>query len=187
MALTRQYRTEPSMQYALQVVSEISVLIDRLRQVASTAVFPGSAVKARDPDSLLPRAGKEKVVYDFLVSSGYAKVCRGLEAGGPVLLHHQKLSACRCPGIITSAHACTHASCSQGMVARTPLRLAPRQPPHGHDHLLPALVQAGHLAAPQRSSLHSRYSAAEKQQDRFRDAMANQPFLFHPFYLIALL
>jgi hypothetical protein len=127
----------------LQVVSEISLLIDRLRQVATTAPYPGSAAKARDPDSLLPRGGKEKQVYEYLVSAGYAKV--GLRQLIP--------SPVQCNANLQTTHwqvpICVSGACSLGTVVHAPPHHAPPQLPHGQGHLLTAPVQVAHQATPQ--------------------------------------
>lgn len=60
----------------IQVETEISLLLDRLRGVASVAAFHGSSVKERDPESVLPKGGpNDKAVYDYLVASTAAQVC----------------------------------------------------------------------------------------------------------------
>ncbi len=60
-----------------QVEAEVKLLIDRLRDVAGTAPFTGSAVRSREPDAVMPRSsGREKAVFDY-VSSVAGSLVRG--------------------------------------------------------------------------------------------------------------
>ena len=68
------------------------LLMERLRTLAVAAPFMGSAIKARDPESVVPRAAaKDKSVLDYLASSnGLVRV--GLQTPMRVLmldLHYQ--------------------------------------------------------------------------------------------------
>lgn len=59
----------------VQVEAEISILLDRLRGVATAAAFSGSAAKERDPESVLPKAGpKDKAIYDYVIASSASQV-----------------------------------------------------------------------------------------------------------------
>ena len=43
--------------------------MDRLRDVAGTAPFSGSAVRGRDPEAVIPKASrKEKAVADYVLT-----------------------------------------------------------------------------------------------------------------------
>lgn len=44
------------------------MLLDRLRGIAGATPYAGSAVKERDPESIIPKANeKDKAVLDYLV------------------------------------------------------------------------------------------------------------------------
>ncbi|KAJ9509739.1 hypothetical protein QJQ45_011263 [Haematococcus lacustris] len=51
------------------VERELHMLMDRLRLVASAAPFSGSVPSDRDAESVLPKAGKERGVYDYLMTA----------------------------------------------------------------------------------------------------------------------
>ena len=61
-----------------QVEAEVRILIDRLREVGSTAPFDGSAVKGRDPEAVIPRAGRnEQAMADYISTVAVAVLVRG--------------------------------------------------------------------------------------------------------------
>ena len=50
-----------------QVEAEVRLLIDRLREVAGTVPFKGSAVHSRDPDGVIPKASrKEQALVNYV-------------------------------------------------------------------------------------------------------------------------
>lgn len=60
-----------------QVEAEVRLLIDRLREVAGTAPFDGSAVKGRNPDTVIPRAShNEKSMADYISTVAVAVLVR---------------------------------------------------------------------------------------------------------------
>lgn len=81
-------RVHACMCVRVQVESELRLLMDRLRALATAAPFSGSAVRSRDPESVVPKAGaKDKVIVDYLAASSSlvsaqrarrACACRGL-------------------------------------------------------------------------------------------------------------
>jgi len=62
-----------------QVESEARLLMERLRSLAVAAPFAGSAIRGRDPESVVPKAApKDKSVVDYLaISSSLVSVWRG--------------------------------------------------------------------------------------------------------------
>ena len=55
--------------------SELRLLMERLRTLAEAAPFTGSAVKARDPEIVVPRAlPKDKTICDYLAMGSSTQV-----------------------------------------------------------------------------------------------------------------
>jgi hypothetical protein len=54
----------------MQVETEVKLLLDQLRMVATDAPFQGSAVRSRDPDAVLPKSSsKDKAILNYVAAS----------------------------------------------------------------------------------------------------------------------